>query len=141
MKFYSNTWLQSLFLILIVDSIAYAGDDYICTIERLSFAKGDTGKVYENYSNLYIGKKFTIERYSGLMAGTLKNSYITKPQVIDYGSSENSYKVVTTMKLNEGLGSGSNITALTVNEYEEDSKKSFVYLTNDWVFFGNCEHF
>jgi predicted small secreted protein len=141
MKLISSLWLQSIFLFFIVDNFAIAGDDYICTIERLSLAQGDSGKVYENYSNIYIGKKFTIERYTGLMAGTLKNSYITKPQVIDYGSSENSYKVVTTMKLNEGLGSGSNINALTVNEYEEDSKKSFVYLMNDWVYFGHCVHF
>jgi hypothetical protein len=72
------------------------------------------------------------------MIGVLKNSYFTKPQVIDYGSTENSYKVVTTMKKEEGLGAGSNIYSLVINEYEEKSEKSFVFLRNDEVFFGVC---
>ena len=75
------------------------------------------------------------------MAGVLKNSYSTRPQVIDWGSKDNSYKVVTTMKIKQGAGAGSNIYALTVLEYEQGTKKPFVYLDNEAVFFGYCEHF
>lgn len=36
------------------------------------------------------------------MAGALKNSYVTDPQVIDYGSTEDSYKAVATMRKDQG---------------------------------------
>lgn len=39
------------------------------------------------------------------MTGALKNSYVTDPQVIDYGSTENSYKAVATMRKDQGAGS------------------------------------
>jgi hypothetical protein len=104
-------------------------------------AQGDTGATYDLFKQNYVGKKFTIERRSGLMAGVLKNSYSTRPQVIDWGSKNNSYKVVTTMKIKQGAGTGSNIHALTVLEYEQGTKKPFVYLDNEAVFFGYCEHF
>lgn len=121
--------------------VAQAGNDYRCTIERISLAQGDNGPTYDLYRQNYVGKEFTIERVSGLMTGVLKNSYVTKPQVIDSGSNSNSFKVVTTMRLGEGAGAGSNVYALTVLEYEKTSKKPFIYLDNDMVFFGQCEHF
>jgi predicted small secreted protein len=141
MKLNISIGLKSLLLFFVMNNFAIAGDDYLCTIERLSFAEGDSGDVYESHKSRYIGEKFTVERYSGIMAGRLNNSYVNKPQIIDYGSNENAYKVVTTMKLNEGAGSGSYIITLIVNEYEEKPKKSFVYLINDYVYFGHCEHF
>lgn len=75
------------------------------------------------------------------MAGALKNSGMTKPQVIDRGSNENSFKVVTTMRKDQGLGPGSNISALTIREFDDSQKKPFVFLSDDKVFFGTCEHF
>lgn len=83
----------------------------------------------------------TYERATGRMSGALKNTYFTDPVVIDYGSRENAYKAVTTMRLDQGLGAGSNIYALNVAEYEEDEKKPFVFLWNGTVFFGQCIHF
>lgn len=75
------------------------------------------------------------------MAGALKNSYFTDPQVIDYGDSENSYKVVTTMRKEQGAGAGSTMYALTVNEYKDGARKPFVFLANDDIYLGWCEHF
>ena len=75
------------------------------------------------------------------MAGALKNSYATKPQVIDSGSKDNAFKVVTTMRIEQGAGVGSNIYALTINEYDKSPKKPFIFLDNDVVFIGACEHF
>lgn len=114
---------------------AWAASDYRCTIERTVAAK-------ENPLNkLYIGKQFTVERRTGLMAGALKNAYFTSPQVIDYGSTENSYKVVTTMRKDQGAGAGSSIYALTINEYEQGNKKPFIFMQGDEAFLGLCEHF
>ena len=75
------------------------------------------------------------------MAGVLKNSYITMPQVIDYGSNDNAYKVVTTLRREEGAGAGSNIYALAISEYETSAQKPFVFLRNEFVYLGQCEHF
>ena len=88
-----------------------------------------------------LGKEFTVDRRTGLMVGILKNSYYTKPQVIDRGSSGNSFKVINSMRIEEGLGRGSMIYALTINEYESSDKKAFVFLENAVVYMGTCEHF
>lgn len=75
------------------------------------------------------------------MAGVLKNSYVTRPQVIDSGSKDNSYKVITTMKKEERFGAGSNIYVLTVNEFDEADKKPFIFLENATAYLGTCIHF
>jgi hypothetical protein len=49
--------------------------------------------------------------------------------------------MVATMRKEEGAGAGSNIYALTILEYEHAEKKPFVFLDNEVVFFGGCEHF
>lgn len=114
---------------------AQAFPDYRCSIERAVSASESS------LSQTFIGKQFTVERKTGLMAGALKNSYVTEPQVIDYGSSENSYKVVTTMRKDQGAGAGSSLFALTINEYSDGVRKPFVFLSDSDVYFGWCEHF
>lgn len=128
--------------LLIISMNAWAmGPDYKCKIERLIFASGDSGSSYETYKKLYLGKEFTVDRESGVMVGELKNSYVTRPQVIDFGSTENSYKVVTTMKTEQGSGAGSNIYALNIDEFVSVPKKPFVFMQNNKVFLGFCEHY
>jgi len=114
---------------------AWALSDYRCTIER-SVSVSDV-----SLGHLYVGKQFTVERDTGLMSGALKNSYLTPPQVVDYGSSENSYKVVTTMRQDQGAGAGSSVFALTINEYRDGVRKPFVFLSDNDVYLGWCEHF
>jgi hypothetical protein len=118
-----------------------AESDYRCTVERILTASTKPSTILEWEEKTHIGKQFTVERQSGLMSGTLKNLSTNKPVVIDIGSKDNSYKVVTTMRLDEGAGFGSNIYALTINEYEESARKPFVFLDNDVVYLGECEHF
>lgn len=124
---------------LVAATNACASEDYRCTIERAVSAQ--QSKSHSEDIQMYIGKQFTVERRSGLMAGALKNSYVTDPQVIDYGSTENSYKVVTTMRKDQGGGAGSTIFALTISEYLEGAKKPFIFLENDDAYLGQCEHF
>ena len=118
-----------------------AMEDYKCTIERYSSIDGNTSDSESMYVKLYIGKEFTVERKTGLMAGALKNSYVNKPLVVDFGSSDNSYKVVNYMKLEQGVGYGTNIYALTIEEFAETKNKPFLFLQNSKVFFGKCVHF
>ncbi len=122
-------------LTLAATTNAWASMDYRCTIESTVAAKE------KPINRIYIGKQFTVERRTGLMAGALKNSYVTDPQVIDYGSTENSYKAVATMRKDQGAGVGSSIYALTINEYYEGDRKPFIFLQNDEAFLGWCEHF
>lgn len=122
-------------LALAATANAWSAEDFRCTIESTVAAKE------KPINRIFIGKQFIVERRTGLMAGSLKNSYVTDPQVIDYGSTENSYKVVATMRKEQGAGVGSSIYALTINEYDESDRKPFIFLQNDEAFLGWCEHF
>jgi hypothetical protein len=117
-----------------------AEPDYRCTVERVVMISTEPVKTLAWEEKFYIGKQFTVERQTGLMAGILKNSFTTKPVVIDIGSKDNSYKVVTTMRLEEGAGFSSHIYALTINEYVDSSQKRFVFLNDDVVYLGKCDH-
>jgi hypothetical protein len=120
-------------------SLAQTLPDYRCVIERVETANNDTNAkvLYRNY----FGKEFTVERKTGIMAGALKNNYVTVPQIIDFGSRENSFKAVATMRREQGVGAGSNAYILTVNEYVESERKPFLFVQNDEAFFGYCTHF
>ncbi len=119
-----------------------AGDDYDCTIERVESADQAEVAIIKAKRATYIGKRFTVERSSGLMAGALKNSYATKPTVIDHGALlQNAFKVVTTMRVAEGAGYGSNLYALVIDEFVEGPAKPFAFLDNDTAYFGICKHF
>jgi hypothetical protein len=120
---------------------AAADSDYRCTIERVIMDSSTEATTLKWEEKTYIGKQFTVERNSGLMAGILKNSYTTKPVVIDIGSKDNSYKVITTMRLEEGAGASSHFYALNIKEFAESEQKPFVFLWNDTVYMGRCVHF
>lgn len=123
------------FLILIVSS-AYADNKniYECVITKISNSNN-----LSNLEKYYLNKAFNVDRMTGVMTGTLINGYINDPIVIDSGSESNSFKVVNYLKAIEGLGKGSNIYALVVEEYRTGVIKPFTYMQNDWVFRGNCQ--
>ncbi|HVL09349.1 MAG TPA: hypothetical protein VM512_09370 [Burkholderiaceae bacterium] len=120
---------------------AQEGRDYLCTIERIANAEGVDDKSLEMRRKNFVGQQFSVSRRTGIMSGALKNSYFTLPEVIDIGSSGNSFKAVTTMRREQGMGPGSNVHVLVVREYESSPKKTFVYLDNDELYFGKCIHF
>jgi len=132
-------FLVSVTLCLIASS-AYAASDYRCVVARRISAGQESVDVQKMEENTYIGKEFTVERQTGLMAGILKFSSFTKPQIIDSGSTDNSFKVISSVRANEGLG-GTIIYALTINEYERSDKKAFAFLVSDIVYLGTCKHF
>ncbi len=132
-------FLVSVTLCLIASS-AYAASDYRCVVARRISAGQESVDVQKMEENTYIGKEFTVERQTGLMAGILKFSSFTKPQIIDSGSTDNSFKVISSVGAKEGLG-GTSIYALTINEYERSDKKAFVFLASDIVYLGTCKHF
>ncbi len=139
----SNRMKKSICLILIfslyslVTSAEVLAINYKCKIDKVFESTIKENVILESY----VGKEFTVDRKTGIMVGSLKNSYITKPQVIDFGSNQNSYKVIASLKASEGVGAGSNIYALTIDEFESNNNKPFVFLQNNQVFFGSCVHY
>lgn len=126
---------------LLQPGLASALPDYRCRIESVHRAATGPDAVLESERKSKVGKEFTVDRRSGRMIGALKNAYATEPVVIDYGSSENAFKAVTTMTRSQGLGHSSSLFALVINEFDEHPKKPFAFLSGDMVYFGRCEHF
>jgi hypothetical protein len=73
------------------------------------------------------------------MSGPLRNNYAAEPTVIDPGSRDNSFKVVSFLRPNE-VGPGSVVYTLVVNEYTDGPKKPFAFMSSDVVHFGACWH-
>lgn len=131
-----------IFLLLFFPAATYAhAQDYKCTINRLSVAGDEDDKFTTHSKKIYIGKEFTVERRTGVMSGSLKNSFLTAPEVVDFGSTENSFKVVATMRREQGIGEGSNVFSLVINEFVAEPRKPFIFLENDRVYLGTCLHF
>ena len=126
--------------LFLIASSAFSASDYRCVVARRISAGQESLAAQKIQENTYIGKEFTVERQTGLMTGILKFSSFTKPQVIDHGSTDNSFKVISSVRANEGLG-GTIIYALTINEYERSDKKAFAFLVSDIVYLGTCKHF
>ena len=121
-------------------SFAQSNADYRCRIERITMP-GAPKSSTEFWQKAYEGKEFTVDRQTGIMAGTLKMSSTTKPLVIDTGSDQNSFKVVTTMRRDQGAGAGSNVYVLVIREFAKGSGKPFLFVDNEDTFAGTCEHF
>ncbi len=129
--------MKYIFSILVLFSInTYAGQDYKSTITNAS-APNENGYLEEIGDKSVIGKLFTVNRQTGDISGPIKNKYLSEPQVIDYGSVENSYKAISVMKNNVTT----NVYTLVIEEFVDSHKKPFVYLSNSWVFYGFCKHF
>lgn len=119
---------------------AQAANDYRCTIEKRITASAEPPSIQKAQEMAHIGKQFTVERETGIMAGALFNAFNNDPEIVDDGATGNSFKVVTTIKQEEEHVYGSNIYALIINEHEKLAQKPFVFMENDVVYLGNCEH-
>ena len=140
-KPHTCTVLLLLSLLFSSKAVSQTMRDYRCKIERVANAEAPPNSKLAFQEKNYIGREFTVERRTGLMAGALKNAYITKPEVIDIGSEGNSYKVVNALRLEQGAGRGTNVYMLVVQEYVKGTEKPFVFADNDEVYFGKCIHF
>lgn len=120
---------------------SWAATDYRCKVERIYDADGEESATIEAVRKAFIGKEFTVDRRTGVMAGGLHNAYATEPVVIDHGSQDNAFKAVTTMRIDQGAGAGSAAYMIVVKEYADSARKPFAFIDSDTVYFGGCEHF
>ena len=123
--------------IFLANSFVYAQkiNSYECVIEEISNSYD-----VRNLETYYIGRIFNVDRSIGMMSGALKNDYVNKPLIIDSGSKDNGFKVINYLRIGEGLGSGSNVYSLIIEEYQSKPIKSFTYMDNAMVFRGNCKN-
>ncbi len=126
--------ILSAVLLLAATSGAW-GQDYRCLIQQVVAA--DPASPHLKEGKALVGKEFSVDRHTGIMAGALKNSYVTKPQVIDSGSKLNAFKVINAVR-KEPARTGS-IYALNIDEYYASPRKPFVFLSNALVYLGECE--
>jgi len=129
--------LSGLAILFVTSSVALAAPDYRCIIKEVATANPSSADTF----TFNIGREFTVERRSGVIAGAVRNRFFTDPVVVDPGSDSNAYKVVSTLRLGEGEGVGSIATLLTINEYEDTPEKAFLFADGDVAYFGSCVHF
>ena len=108
---------------------------YKCVIEgRLKLT--DAGELERVKSGFYVGKDFVIDRATGRMSGILTNhGSFGQPEVKDYGSSEQAFKVVTE------FSGYTMIDYLYVQEFVEQRDKPFIFVTSDETFSGLCRDY
>jgi len=117
-----------------------AGGQLRCTIARIEQSPTDQAatNILLEYRKSYIGKQFTVEKATGVMTGALTNTSVNAPQVIDSGSKSNPYKVITILYRYQGVGEGSMIYILVVDEFSKAAEKPFTFYDGYRVHFGTC---
>ena len=123
--------------IFLANSFVYAQkiNSYECVIEEISNSYD-----VKNLETYYLGRTFNVDRSTVIMSGVLKNDYVNKLLIIYISYKDNGFKVINYLKIGEGLGSGSNVYSLIIEEYQSKPIKSFTYMDNAMVFRGNCKN-
>lgn len=134
-----NVWAGVGFVIFLVSSVAYGRSaDYVCTIEKEPSAFQLKRSDQEFAGDLHVGQKFTVQRTTGIMDGALKNAFTNQPNVVDPGSRDDAFKVITTEPMATG---GVNIFVLVIKEYEKTPTKDFIFINVDALYTGVCEYY
>ena len=122
-----------LILLAVAGQVSAAGA-YDCVVKS-SRSPDKAGQLVEDsVTKLFLGKTFTVDRETGRMLGTPSNhNAYGRPQVLDPGSSEQAYKVLTIFRPNV------NVDFLRVEEHAEQKRKPFLFVTGSMVMTGTCD--
>lgn len=116
--------------------------DYRCTVEQVITLRESTGLTVEEAGRRSSPMEFTVDRNTGIMVGALKNSWGSyKPRIVDPGSTENSFKVVTIMDRTNSWGPGTSVEYLTITEFWDGPRKGFTFIDELGIYAGTCTHF
>jgi hypothetical protein len=127
-------------LSLFVSLHATANSDFTCEVlDSVKLEKNGLLASENIVAKKQIGKKFTVNRISGVMSGSgfVNNMSGTKPTVYNYLKSEgNSYSVITIYRPHY------TIDHLVINEWVDSPQKPFFYM-GAWgeKVSGFCEYF
>lgn len=126
----------SLMLILLCPQFVLSGQNSYQCIILSNASVEDNGYIKIQPKSFHIGKKFAVDRKTGVLIGDMFVSF-GEPKVIAKGSKDNSFKVIW---LKEAGGKdGMFLDILSIDEFKSGAKKPFSYFTGDLLFTGVCE--
>jgi len=106
---------------------------YKCLVTHAASLSESGEMASSDFTNLYIGKEFTLDKGTGRIQGDLSNSNAHgQPIVLDYGSSEQAFKAITIFQ------PFTSITYLYIEEFVEGIKKPFLILDGAKTYSGLC---
>lgn len=111
---------------------------YECTIatEKTYDSEG----LWNVSQNIYLGKKFNVDRNSGVvLGGGVGNSSYPNKQILDPGSKDSSYKLIWSTNELAGTNSARNVIFLTVYEFETNYLKPFSLVAGSTILTGQCK--
>ena len=127
-----------LFLIATGTAASAAGPVYECEV-LFEEDIGKNGKL-EAGIKLYVGRTFHVDRATGTVLGrVLSNSSYATRTVIDPGSEEQSFKLISISAEVGGTDGGHNAAYLEIKEFESGYLKPFILVNNGRVLTGTCE--
>ncbi|WP_417455793.1 hypothetical protein [Kordiimonas sp.] len=124
-------------VVLLSGTPVAAVDDYLCEIMGTGRVVASGQFEETNILKMYVGRKFSVDRKTGMMSGALKNNYHSMPRLVDRGSKDNSFKVMTV----DVFENTTNVYVLNIGEFEEGPNKPFIFYENSSVYYGRCRHF
>jgi len=130
-----------LFLISIFSVTSFSGNtigatnSYQCQITS-DATIGDDGNIAIHPKSLNLGKKFAVDRKTGVVIGDVFFTF-GEPKVFAVGSKDNAFKVIWIK--NAGGSNGMFIDYLSIEEFAKGDKKPFAYFTGSQITSGLCE--
>lgn len=133
--------LAILLTAILLPGLATAADAYKCTVQRFAAASKDDA----HWAAGIVGTDFVVARNTGvIVGGILNNSMGARPIVVDHGSPESAFKVVTMSgPLIDQKGPGSYVQLLEVEEQVGGMTKPFMFVDTyeGGAYFGTCVYF
>lgn len=117
---------------------AQSAEHYRCTIKEVWAQNMRDGTLHplEGLAGIMVGEEFMVDRDTGrILHDALMNcSIFDEPEVLDPGSDEQSFKVITIYRPSV------TIDLLTVSEYAAGDEKPFRYWDSNTLYTGICTH-
>ena len=125
-----------IFSFFIATNYTYASDRFNCVIKDAK-SPGVSGRLEaDDFYTRFVGSKFTVDRKTGRMSGSLKNyeSY-GAPKILNDGSEKKAFRVITVYEPSV------NFDYLTVETYNEKPEMPFIFVSSSTVVSGICSSF
>lgn len=120
----------------VICTILFAGaaqaSGYQCTVKDAIYSAQGT-LLRTDLTKAAVGKEFIVDRSNGRMLGDYASGIGWQPKVLEYGSRQQSFKVIYTS------APYLHVRFLTVQEFDDGTLKSFYMLDEDSFLTGNCK--
>jgi hypothetical protein len=116
---------------LMAASVQAGPEGYVCTVSSFSHLTAE-GTLNSDPQDPFIGQQFTVDRQSGKIIGKHVSSRGFKTEVLEYGSTSQSFKML-------GRSPGFlHILYMEILEFSEASLKPFVLVDGSRIYSGRC---